>query len=165
MSETGDQPKVGRPRRVPLVDPTIADEVCEWIAEGKTLRSYCRQPGKPARRTIDEWRAQDDEFAARVARARDIGFDQIADECMHIADDDSGDAVVDDDGRERLDSEFVQRSKVRIETRLKLLACWDPRRYGNKPADGESAIASAAKLLADLNEIDLRSGAQEPDAP
>ena len=30
------------------------------------------------------------------------------------------------------DSEHVQRSKLRVETRLKLLAKWDPRRYGDR---------------------------------
>lgn len=162
MSETDDRPKMGRPPRVPLVDPTIADEICEWIAAGKTLRSYCRQPGKPKRSTVDEWRAKDDDFAGRVARARDIGFDEIAEDCMHIADDDSGDELVDDEGKARANSEFIQRSKVRIETRLKLLACWDPRRYGNKPTD-DGVIASAAKLLGDLAEIDRRNGV--PGAP
>ena len=32
----------------------------------------------------------------------------------------------------KLNGEHVQRSKLRIETRLKLLACWNPSKYGNK---------------------------------
>ena len=34
----------------------------------------------------------------------------------------------------QLNGEHVQRSKLRIETRLKLLAKWDPRRYGDRLA-------------------------------
>jgi hypothetical protein len=36
------------------------------------------------------------------------------------------------DGREQLDREHVQRSKLRIETRLKLLAKWNPKKWGDK---------------------------------
>lgn len=43
--------RTGRPPRIPLVDPVIAAEVCDWIAAGGTLLSYCRQPGKPKRST------------------------------------------------------------------------------------------------------------------
>jgi hypothetical protein len=30
------------------------------------------------------------------------------------------------------DSEWISRSRLRVETRLKLLAKWDPKRYGDK---------------------------------
>jgi hypothetical protein len=30
------------------------------------------------------------------------------------------------------DSEWISRSKLRVETRLKLLAKWDPKRYGDR---------------------------------
>lgn len=131
---SGEPKKMGRPKRVPLVDPVIAGEVCAWIAEGKTLRDFCRQPGKPCRATIDAWRQQDDEFASRVARARDIGYDMIAEECAAIADtQEFGETITDgDDGRKVVTGDMLGHRKLRVETRLKLLACWDPRRYGQK---------------------------------
>lgn len=124
----------GRPT---IRTPEVEEEIVAWISEGKTLREFCRQEGKPARRTVDEWRLNDPEFSARVTRARDEGFGQIAEECMEIADDASNDWMqrIGKDGEEtgwQLNGDHVQRSKLRIETRLKLLACWDPRRYGNK---------------------------------
>lgn len=110
----------------------IVDELCAWLSEGKTLRAFCRQPGMPARATVDEWRRKDQEFSSRVARARDIGFDAIADECLQIADDGTNDTYTDEEGRQRTDQDVLGRSKLRVESRLKLLACWDPRRYGQK---------------------------------
>ena len=56
----------------------------------------------------------------------------MAADCLNIADDNSRDKRILEDGREVVDSDVVQRAKLRIETRLKLLACWDPKRYGNK---------------------------------
>lgn len=38
------------------------------------------------------------------------------------------------DGKEYegIDTEHIQRSKLRVETRLKLLAKWNPKRYGDR---------------------------------
>jgi hypothetical protein len=48
------------------------------------------------------------------------------------------------DGREQLDREHVQRSKLRIETRLKLLAKWNPKKWGDRlqvAGDAENPLA------------------------
>jgi hypothetical protein len=70
-------------------------------------------------------------FAARIARARELGEDAISQECMDIADDTTGDEVLTENGP-RPNTEFIQRSKLRIETRLKLLAKWNPKKWGDK---------------------------------
>lgn len=125
--------RTGRPKRVPLVDPEIADEVCEWIAEGKTLRDYCRQEGKPKRSTVDEWRAKDSEFAGRFARARAIGADQIAEEALRIADTPCiGETITEDEnGRKVVTGDMPFHRRLQVETRIKLLAKWD-RRYADR---------------------------------
>lgn len=145
--------KRGRPKRVPLVDPVVADEVCEWIAEGRTMSSYCRQPGKLSVPTINRWRDRDPDFASRVARAKDCGFDRLADECLEIADNTQAGQIVteDKDGRKVVTEDMLGHRKLRIETRLKLLACWDPRRYGNKAdvtVTDPGAASAAARLWA-----------------
>lgn len=138
---------------IPFDDETrsrVMDEVVDWIEQGKTLRDYCRQEGKPKRRTIDDWRKQDESFSARFARARDIGFDQIAEETLAIADDGSGDTYEDDEGIERVNHDVIQRSRIRIETRLKLLAKWDPRRYGDRPVEPPKSLDDERRELASL---------------
>jgi hypothetical protein len=89
----------------------------------------------PAWRTVYDWMASNAGFAARIAHARALGYDAIAEECLEIADDTSCDTRVighDESEREAADTEWIGRSKLRIETRLKLLAKWDPKRYGDK---------------------------------
>jgi hypothetical protein len=111
----------------------MADEICRWIGAGQTRAEFCRQPGKPGRATVHEWRHRLPDFDKAYLDARDRGFDAIAEECLEIADDASRDAKIIRRGEHEstvCDTEFVQRSKLRIETRLKLLAKWDPRRYG-----------------------------------
>jgi ribosomal protein S6E (S10) len=109
--------------------------ICKNLEEGIPLAETCRLDGMPARRTVYDWLADDEAFAARFARAREIGFDAIAEQCLEIADDRSQDVKIvggEDNEREAFNSEFAARSKIRIETRLKLLAKWDPKRYGER---------------------------------
>ena len=85
--------------------------------------------------TVWRWREADEELSQLIARARDVGFDKIAADTFEIADDGRNDWMerLDKDGQGigwMLNGEHVQRSKLRIETRLKLLAKWDPKRYG-----------------------------------
>lgn len=76
-------------------------------------------------------------LAIAYARARDAGFDAIAVECLDIADNTANDTIKDDeDGTPRPNSEWITRSRLRVDTRLKLLAKWDPKRYGDRQLIG-----------------------------
>lgn len=126
------KPRVRKPSAAPANQPAAwLDDLCEWLSNGKTLREFCRQPGRPNFQRIYDAIDLDPVAAGRVARARDIGHDVIADECGAIADDASNDWMDTRNGPQ-INAEHVQRSKLRIETRLKLLACWNPKKYGNK---------------------------------
>jgi hypothetical protein len=109
----------------------IADEICERLSKGEPLAQICRDEHMPASRTVSDWKAEHERFAADFARARDDGFDAIALQCLEIADETSSDTIKTEDG-ERPNTEWISRSKLRVETRLKLLAKWDPKRYGEK---------------------------------
>lgn len=109
----------------------IADEICERIATGEPLRAICRDDHMPARRTVYDWMDADPDFAAHFARAREVGFDEIAEGTLEIADDATRDTRHTERG-EACDTEWVARSKLRVETRLKLLAKWSPKKYGEK---------------------------------
>lgn len=119
---------MGRPS---LYNPQIIDEICQWIADGKTLREFCRQDGKPSYSAVYDWLEDDESFRTRFARARETGEDVIAQECLEIADDSTNDWVESKFGPQ-LNQDHVQRSKLRIETRLKLLAKWNPKKYGDR---------------------------------
>lgn len=119
-------------KRTPEVEQRIIDGLCDGIP----LRELCRQDGMPNWRTVYDWIAADADLAARIAHARELGFDAIAEDILDIADDGTNDWVERkrNDGSTAvvIDSEHVQRSKLRIETRLKLLAKWNPKKYGEK---------------------------------
>jgi len=128
--------------------PEVETRIIEGLCDGIPLRELCRQDGMPNWRTVYDWIAEDAELAARIAHARELGFDAIAEDILDIADDGTNDWVERkrQDGSTAIvvDAEHVQRSKLRIETRLKLLAKWSPKKYGEKQAvdignkDGEA---------------------------
>lgn len=124
------------PGRTSTYTDALAQEICERLSKGETLTSICSDDHMPATRTVSDWKKSNEAFAADFARARDEGFDALAEQCLEIAEDGSRDYTEktrpDGSKYEAFDAEHVQRSKLRIETRLKLLAKWDPKRYGDK---------------------------------
>lgn len=120
---------MGKTVRTPELDERILD----GISRGIPLAELCRTEGID-RTIVYDWRKADEDFDQRFARAREMGFDAIAEEALAIADDGTNDFMKRQKGEEEVDAydaEHVQRSKLRVETRLKLLAKWDPKRYGD----------------------------------
>jgi hypothetical protein len=94
----------------------LADIIIEDLTSGKPLRQICREQGV-GKSAVYDWLDDDAELLGRFARARERGGHEIADQCLEIADD------REDDPASR---------RVRVETRLKLLAKWNPNQYGEQ---------------------------------
>ena len=114
-----------------IYTPELAQKVCDALARTGSLRAVCRELSI-GRDTIVGWVVSDiDGFAGAYARAKDIGIDELVDETLEIADDGTNDYMTTERGQQ-LDSEHVQRSKIRIETRRWLAERMAPKRYGVK---------------------------------
>ena len=110
----------------------ICHEIVERIASGEPLAQVCRDEGMPAWRTVYDWMDADADFSAAIARARDHGADLIALEALAIADCTDHDTRKDAQGNDVANNEWITRSRLRVETRLKLLAKWNPKKYGDR---------------------------------
>jgi hypothetical protein len=123
----------GRPSKY---DPLIAQQMCELLSEGIPLRQICRDnEGFPAWRTVYDWMKKDPDLSTAIAHARDMGYDAMAEECLHIADTPMMGVIktIDDEGGVSLKHEdMLGHRKLQIETRLKLLAKFNPKKYGDK---------------------------------
>lgn len=136
--------KVTRPRGRPSkFTPELASEICARISTGEPMAVICRDAHMPIDRTVRAWQEKDADFAAAIARAREDGFDQIAAGCLEIADSDPERTATGS-----IDAGSVQHAKLRIETRLKLLAKWDPKRYGERQQIEHSGRLGLEALIA-----------------
>jgi hypothetical protein len=111
--------------------------------------------GFPYWRTVYGWMERDEDLSAHIARAREIGYDLMAEECLAIADTPKfgQKQVMTDDGTSTTVEDMLGHRKLQIETRLKLLAKWNPKKYGDRvqvAGDAENPLA----VTADVNIFD-----------
>lgn len=128
-NDVGPQNKGGRPSKY---SANLIAEICERLSVGEPLAAICRDEKMPAARTVREWKEKREDVSAAIAQARDDGWDYLAADCLNIADDNGKDTRITMDGNEITDHDVIQRSKLRVDTRLKLLAKWNPKKYGDK---------------------------------
>lgn len=121
---------MGRPSK--RTDAVIK-RIIEGLSAGTPLTVICKPDDMPGVTTVYDWMNADAELSEAIARARDLGYDAIAKEAMEIIDA-PPERVISTSGEDRtevrIDSAAVQWAKNRAEVRLKLLAKWDPKRYG-----------------------------------
>jgi hypothetical protein len=91
----------------------------------------------PPESTVRLWVQDDREgFAAHYARAREVGYQSMADELIEIADDGSNDWMErkrgDGSTEEVENHEVIGRSRLRVDTRKWLLSKALPKVYGEK---------------------------------
>jgi hypothetical protein len=123
----------------------VAKEICHRLSMGESLVGICQSENMPTRACVYHWldeAAKEDapkyliEFFDRYTRARDLQSDSFFDEAIYIADDSSGDVVEmkRDDGTtyDKVQHEVIQRSKLRVDTRLKVAAVTRPEKYSEK---------------------------------
>lgn len=138
--------KIGRPT---IRTDAMLNGILERLSQGEPLAQICREDGMPSVMTVWRWQQEDVELSVGIERAREAGGDQIALDALNIADDNSRDVILREDGTETPDHDHISRSKLRVETRLKLLAKWHPKRYGDRVAltDGDGKALAAPTTI------------------
>lgn len=126
----------GRPSKF---TPQIAAEIVQRLSSGEPMAEICRSHHMPDVSTVWDWTQKDESFSQSIARARISGFDMIAADCLRIA-----------DGNDGVEGDASMR-RVRVETRLKLLAKWDPKRYGDR-IEQAIEIETGPKTLESIEE-------------
>jgi transposase-like protein len=117
--------------------PELAAAICERLAAGESLRAICRDDGMPAPSTVLSWKDEYKDFGEQYARAREAGYTLLAEEIIEISDDGTNDYVERENqrtGRTEVlaDTDHIQRSKLRVDTRKWILSKMLPKVYGDK---------------------------------
>lgn len=127
---------MGRPA---TFDQAVFDELCHRIAGGETLRGVCRSDEKfPPPSTVRRWVVLDEPkgVSEQYARARESCIHEMIDDTIEIADDSSRDTKTmtgkNGDEYEVADMEWINRSRLRVDTRKWLASKICPKLYGDK---------------------------------
>jgi hypothetical protein len=135
-----DSSSVNKGGRPTLYSLEIALEICDRIADGESLVKICSDPKMPKKTAVYEWLLRHKEFAEIYARAREDQADTLADE-IHAISDELPQQIVDDKGKTRYDSAYVQWQKNRVDARKWVAAKLKPKKYSDRIAhvgDNES---------------------------
>ena len=101
----------------------LAEQICDYIKEGKTLRTISEIDGMPNKSTILKWRNNNNEFKDQYTRAKEEQSEAFNEELIEIADD----LTVEPD-----------RAKLRIETRKWVMGKMKPKKYKENTSAGIS---------------------------
>lgn len=128
--------------------PEIANEICERLAKGESLRSICsgeRDDFIPGQTTVYRWLEENEEFRKQYAHARERQADHFVEEIIDIADQPNV--------RTSADGEVVasdpQRDRLRVDARKWVAAKLAPKKYGDKVAlagDAENPVQVVTKI-------------------
>jgi len=140
------------PAPAPQYSIKIADQICEDLSRGRTLKAVCASNRTyPEAHIVRKWAMEDyDGFAEKYARARELGFLTMADELIEIVDQIDGN---------------ITRDKLRVDTRKWLLSKAIPKGFGDIPevktsmkVDLEKQDFETGKRIAFALELSSRTG-------
>jgi hypothetical protein len=116
----------------------LAENICSRIAEGESVRKIVKNKDMPSASTIFRWLLNEDykEFWEQYEKARNIQAELMFEELLDIADDGTNDWIEKElqSGQviETLNSENIQRSRLRVDTRKWYLSKVLPKKFGEK---------------------------------
>jgi hypothetical protein len=146
---------MGRPSEF---TPEAANEICERLAKGESLRSICADEESgwlPSERTVFRWLETNEAFRQQYAHAREVQAETLVDQIIDIA-----------DGKDKLDPKELEaqvasdtvvirdhnRDRLRIESRKWVASKLAPKKYGEKvttehTGEGGGPITVAVKFV------------------
>lgn len=114
-----------------LVNVACGRFVSRIFREDETTATGVKLPN-PA--TFWKWVLEDEtgELDNKLADARARGIEAILDETLDIADNTTNDTIRSEAGVDQPNTEWITRSRLRIDTRVKLAQMMKPKKYGPK---------------------------------
>lgn len=113
-----------------------ADSICEHIAGGKSLVSWCKDnENRSSYTSVMRWLDAKPEFREKYARARQDQADYLAEEIVQIADTPvlGITTKISDDGKtETTEGDMLQHRRLQVDARKWYASKLAPKKYGEK---------------------------------
>jgi hypothetical protein len=130
------------------------DHLCEQLMLGGQLRDICADETMPSMRVVTRWLNADAGFKKRFLEAQRVRVLVESGNLLAIADGTDGGQVllreveaIDGTVVRHYDAADTARDKLRIDTRLKLLAKLEPAVFGDKVTHGHEVTGELAVML------------------
>ena len=110
-------------------------EILLEIMKGRSLTSILKTDERgdlPSKVTFFEWLKEDEELTNQYARATEVRADIIFDDILAIADENTNDTSINENGIEVVNNDVIQRSRLRIDARKWVLSKLNPKKFGDK---------------------------------
>jgi hypothetical protein len=136
---------MGRPT---IYSEAIADEICDRLVAGESLRRICRRAAMPGASTVFRWLADDANaaFRERYTLAREAQADTLADEAVYIADTPKmgvevttkeviitvGEAEIPAIEKKTKRGDMLGHRRLQVDARKWFAAKLNPRKYGDR---------------------------------
>jgi hypothetical protein len=130
--------------------PQIAEFICARIANGESLRKITSDHDMPASSTVFKWLSEQKAFSEQYARAREAQMEVMAQEIIDIADETLHDTITDEEGKERQNTEWINRSRLRVDTRKWLMSKLAPKKYGEKVEQSVYGEIAVKRVISDV---------------
>jgi hypothetical protein len=128
---------LGRPE---LYTEKIGAFICQELCKGQPLTKICKDPKVPSIPTVFTWLNplhpnHKPEFLKSYREAREVQGEVYAEQSVEIADDGRNDTYTRLNPRTKkvekvVDYDHIQRSKLRVDTRLKMASHLTPTKFG-----------------------------------
>lgn len=142
MTEPEIIPPEDKPKRPGEFTDEIFQEVCDRMAGGEGLRKICEDPQMPSRQTFLRWIEKDTGRQSQYQAAREALMDWYSEEILAIAWDDSKDTIKREGKPDLCNHEWINRSRLKVDTLKFLMAKLHPKRYGDKLTPEAEAAAN-----------------------
>ena len=127
----------------------IFEYVCQEIEKGRALRNVLKDENMPSTSTFYQWLDNDEVKAKQYARATEVRADIIFDDILAIADENTNDTSINENGIEVVNNDVIQRSRLRIDARKWVLSKLNPKKFGDKTditSSGEKISSNDIKI-------------------
>jgi hypothetical protein len=110
----------------------IFNTICEQLQKGRSLRSVIKDEGMPDLSTFYVWLKEDEEKSKHYAYATEARAEMIFEDILKIADDNSSDEVLNEDGIPIVNHDVINRARLKIDARKWMLSKMIPKKYGER---------------------------------
>lgn len=135
----------------------LADDICERIAIGESLRGICGDDGMPHAGTVCRWLARHESFREQYARAREAQADALFDDILHIADtpvEGVKTKTKEDGSVETQTGDMIEHRRLQVDARKWMASKLQPKKYGDKITQEHTGANGGAIELSTVTDTD-----------